>query len=267
VTELHKLFKWVHRSRRGVLLFIDEADAFLSSRKRGNMSEPLRNALTTMLYHTGTASSQFMMVLATNRPHDLDSAILDRIDESVEFGLPDVKARTGLVKLYFNSFITKPLKIKPLRPEDLALPAAASKKSRLSPLGKSSLPEPKREDLVDEETLIEVARRLHGFSGREIAKLMTSLQTHVLYSCGRAARQSQHFLEKKMFFDVVDAKVLESSRKSDFQVTGYDYQAQVDADKKNHTPLHTPNGKDASRSQKGSLLESPTASLNINTAA
>ena len=25
VTELHKLFKWVHRSRRGVLLFIDEA--------------------------------------------------------------------------------------------------------------------------------------------------------------------------------------------------------------------------------------------------
>jgi ATPase family AAA domain-containing protein 3A/B len=267
VTELHKLFKWVHRSRRGVLLFIDEADAFLSSRKRGNMSEPLRNALTTMLYHTGTASSQFMMVLATNRPHDLDSAILDRIDESVEFGLPDVKARTGLVKLYFNSFITKPLKIKPLRPEELALPAAASKKSRLSPLGKSSLPEPKREDLVDEETLIEVARRLHGFSGREIAKLMTSLQTHVLYSCGRAARQSQHFLEKKMFFDVVDAKVLESSRKCDFQVTGYDYQAQVDAEKKNHTPLHTPNGKDASRSQKGSLLESPIASLNSNTAA
>merc|ERR1719453_1708806 len=47
VTELHKLFKWVHRSRRGVLLFIDEADAFLSSRKR-HMSEPLRNALTTM---------------------------------------------------------------------------------------------------------------------------------------------------------------------------------------------------------------------------
>merc|ERR1719440_2590308 len=51
VTELHKLFKWVQRSRRGVLLFIDEADAFLSSRK-GTMSEALRNALTTMLYHT-----------------------------------------------------------------------------------------------------------------------------------------------------------------------------------------------------------------------
>jgi hypothetical protein len=39
-----------------VLLFIDEADAFLSTRNK-NMSEPLRNALTTMLYHTGTPTS------------------------------------------------------------------------------------------------------------------------------------------------------------------------------------------------------------------
>merc|ERR1719506_886260 len=122
VTELHKLFKWVHRSRRGVLLFIDEADAFLTSRSNGKtMSEPLRNALTTMLYHTGTPSSQFMMVLATNRPHDLDAAVLDRIDESVEFGLPDIKAREELVKLYFKKYITVPLKIKPLKPEELLL--------------------------------------------------------------------------------------------------------------------------------------------------
>ncbi|CAK0871490.1 unnamed protein product, partial [Prorocentrum cordatum] len=62
VTELHKLFKWVHRSRRGVLLFIDEADAFLASRNGTEMSEALRNALTTILYHTGTPSSQFMLV-------------------------------------------------------------------------------------------------------------------------------------------------------------------------------------------------------------
>merc|ERR1719310_1587877 len=156
VTELHKLFKWVHRSRRGVLLFIDEADAFLASRKRGNMSEPLRNALTTMLYHTGTPSSQFMMVLATNRPHDLDAAVLDRIDESVEFGLPDIKAREDLVKLYFKKYITQPLKISPIRPEDLANGAGKepAQASRLSPKA-SPTATPKREDLVAEEGLIE----------------------------------------------------------------------------------------------------------------
>ena len=31
VTELHKLFDWASTSRRGVLLFIDEADAFLGA--------------------------------------------------------------------------------------------------------------------------------------------------------------------------------------------------------------------------------------------
>merc|ERR1740130_965093 len=116
VTELHKLFQWVHRSRRGVLLFIDEADAFLCSRKRAGMSEALRNGLTTMLYHTGTPTSQFMMVLATNRPGDLDTAVLDRVDECVEFGLPDVAERTKMVSQYFGMYVTKPLKLNVLRP-------------------------------------------------------------------------------------------------------------------------------------------------------
>merc|ERR1740138_1486505 len=110
VTELHKLFQWVHRSRKGVLLFIDEADAFLAVRNK-SMSESLRNALTTMLYHTGTPTSQFLMVLATNRPGDLDPAVLDRIDESVEFGLPDLAERERMVFQYFDLYVKKPLKI------------------------------------------------------------------------------------------------------------------------------------------------------------
>jgi len=117
VHELNKLFSWANSSRKGLILFIDEADAFLSSRKR-HMSESLRNALTTMLYHTGTPTSQFMMVLATNRPGDLDSAVLDRVDESVEFGLPDVNARKGMIDLYFKMFVAKPLNIKVLGPEE-----------------------------------------------------------------------------------------------------------------------------------------------------
>jgi ATPase family AAA domain-containing protein 3A/B len=38
VTEIHKLFSWVSQSRRGVLLFIDEAESFLGTRTSG-MSE------------------------------------------------------------------------------------------------------------------------------------------------------------------------------------------------------------------------------------
>lgn len=39
VTQLHKLFDWSESTRRGLLLFIDEADAFLGKRSRSNMSE------------------------------------------------------------------------------------------------------------------------------------------------------------------------------------------------------------------------------------
>lgn len=234
VTELHKLFKWVHRSRRGVLLFIDEADAFLASRKSGTMSETLRNALTTMLYHTGTPSSQFMLVIATNRPGDLDSAVLDRLDESVEFGLPDLEARKGMVRLYFDMYIAKPLGILPVRQNGTDHSEAASKLPangrRWRPWGQGTsraaaavdpalmLP---REEIVDEQALEEVAERLHGFSGREISKLFTSLQTHVLY--GGQRPDGGHCLPRSMLLQVIDQKVLEHQRSAEFQVSGYHY--------------------------------------------
>ena len=39
VTQLHKLFDWSETSSRGLLIFVDEADAFLASRSRTQMSE------------------------------------------------------------------------------------------------------------------------------------------------------------------------------------------------------------------------------------
>lgn len=224
VTELHKLFTWVHRSRRGVLLFIDEADSFLCSRKNGGMSESLRNALTTMLYHTGTPSSQFMLVIATNRPGDLDSAILDRIDESVEFGLPDLEARKGIINLYFQMYITKPLGIELCRHSaDLATDKPAGQNGVRNRTASRASPKQRivpQEDMVDEEALNQAAVRLHGFSGREISKLLTSLQTHILYS---GQRSSGICLTRQMLFEVIDQKVREHGRTVDFQVSGYNY--------------------------------------------
>mmetsp|Transcript_40641 Transcript_40641/g.91683 ORF Transcript_40641/g.91683 Transcript_40641/m.91683 type:complete len:828 (+) Transcript_40641:49-2532(+) len=235
VTELHKLFKWVHRSRRGVLLFIDEADAFLVSRKAGIMSETLRNALTTMLYHTGTPSSQFMLVCATNRPGDLDSAVLDRLDEAVEFGLPDIDARKAMVGLYYDMYISRPLKLDPVpkavdkaaakennakQQENGAKKPAAGRKSAKT----QGFPELPKAEIVDEAGLADAARRLHGFSGREIAKLFTSLQTHVLYSATSKGAGTDFRLRKSMFLEVIDAKVREHERTAEFQVSGYNYE-------------------------------------------
>lgn len=65
--QLHQTFDWAERSRKGLLLFIDEADAFLG-RRNDAMSEGLRGALNALLFRTGDQSRDFMVVLATNRP-------------------------------------------------------------------------------------------------------------------------------------------------------------------------------------------------------
>lgn len=43
VSAIHKVFDWSQTSRRGLLLFVDEADAFL--RKRANVKQDLYNPL------------------------------------------------------------------------------------------------------------------------------------------------------------------------------------------------------------------------------
>jgi len=77
--------------RAGLLLFIDEADAFLASRSRSGMSEDQRNALNALLFQTGEASRHCMLVLASNRPEDLDAAVADRMDEAMFFSLPSLR--------------------------------------------------------------------------------------------------------------------------------------------------------------------------------
>ena len=68
VKELHGIFDWAKRSPRGMVLFVDEADAFLSARGSGDKSEAMRSAINAMLYRTGDQSQDFMVIMATNRP-------------------------------------------------------------------------------------------------------------------------------------------------------------------------------------------------------
>jgi ATPase family AAA domain-containing protein 3A/B len=114
VSQLHALFRWANRSRKGLLVFIDEAEAFLSSRSNtlgeGASDAHIRNALNALLYQTGTPSKHFMMVLATNRPEDLDAAILDRIDVSIQVSLPQEEQRVELVKLYMDLHLVRAAK-------------------------------------------------------------------------------------------------------------------------------------------------------------
>jgi ATPase family AAA domain-containing protein 3A/B len=48
-----------------------------------------------------------MVVLATNRPGDLDDAVLDRMDEAIHFDLPGTEQRQQLLGLYLDKYISK----------------------------------------------------------------------------------------------------------------------------------------------------------------
>ncbi|CAL1128400.1 unnamed protein product [Cladocopium goreaui] len=99
--------------RKGLILFIDEADAFLRTGRgseSGAMSEEARNTLSAFLHHTGTESDKFVVVLATNIREILDKAVLDRVDESFEFPLPSLKERQRMLSMFMEEHIHKPTK-------------------------------------------------------------------------------------------------------------------------------------------------------------
>jgi len=58
VTAIHKVFDWASTTQKGLLLFVDEADAFLRKRSSETISEDLRATLNAFLYRTGEQSNK-----------------------------------------------------------------------------------------------------------------------------------------------------------------------------------------------------------------
>ncbi|OWF44069.1 ATPase family AAA domain-containing protein 3-B-like [Mizuhopecten yessoensis] len=150
VTAMHKTFDWASTSRRGLLLFVDEADAFLRKRSKEHISEDLRATLNAFLYRTGEQSTKFMLVLASNQPEQFDWAINDRLDEMVEFLSPSLEERERLVRRYFDLYCLVP---------------ATEKRGRL-----------RLAEFDFGEKCLEIAKMTEGLSGREISKLAVAWQ-------------------------------------------------------------------------------------------
>merc|ERR1719277_1823555 len=152
VTAMHKLFDWAGTSKKGVLLFVDEADAFLRKRSSESISEDMRATLNAFLYRTGEQTDKFMLVLASNTPEQLDWAINDRLDEMVEFALPGKAEVERLVNLYFEKYVLI-----------AAVEGGKGRKLKVEELDYTAL-------------CSEIAEKAVGMSGREIAKLGVAWQ-------------------------------------------------------------------------------------------
>jgi len=87
-----------------------------------------------------------MLVIATNRPEDLDNALTDRIDDALHFDLPEKNERIRLMKMYYSEFVGK-----------------------------------MKDATLFEESLVKYGAKTGGMSGREIAKMMLYMQ-NVVYA-------------------------------------------------------------------------------------
>ncbi|EAN33949.1 26S proteasome regulatory subunit 7-like protein [Theileria parva strain Muguga] len=94
------------RSKKACILFIDEVDAIGGSRGEDASNgdhEVQRTMLEIVNQLDGfDARGNIKVLMATNRPDTLDSALLrpGRIDRRIEFGLPDLEGRKHIFKIH-----------------------------------------------------------------------------------------------------------------------------------------------------------------------
>jgi len=128
------LFK-VARLKAPSLIFMDEIDSIATKRGEGSESGGERRVKTQLLSEIqglkSTHDKPLLVLGATNRPWDIDNAMLSRFEKRVRVPLPDLKARTGIFKIHTEGVNTA----------------------------------------LTEEDFIELAVRSEGYSGRDIANV------------------------------------------------------------------------------------------------
>lgn len=131
---ISSLFK-VARLRAPSLIFMDEIDSIATKRGGGSESGGERRVKTQLLSEIQGLKSKGdnpMLVLgATNRPWDIDNAMLSRFEKKIHVPLPDLEARAGIFKIHTAGVNTA----------------------------------------LDEDDFVELAVRSEGYSGRDIANV------------------------------------------------------------------------------------------------
>ncbi|XP_075494500.1 uncharacterized protein LOC142532070 [Primulina tabacum] len=88
------------------IIFIDEVDSFLGQRKSTD-HEALTNMKTEFMAlwdgFTTDRNAQVLVLAATNRPSELDEAILRRLPQAFQIGIPDRRERAAILKVILKN--------------------------------------------------------------------------------------------------------------------------------------------------------------------
>ncbi|MBS1988591.1 AAA family ATPase [Candidatus Dependentiae bacterium] len=155
VEQLHILLDWAAKSERGLVLFVDEVDAF--ARRRDQSDDRWVKLLNAFLSRTGELSEKFMIIAATNHLEMLDNAFLSRMHKRLYVGLPGQSERVRMIKQYLEKYIA----------HDKRTVLCKGKRVEASLTISAD---------VDETYLEQVAERIQGFAGRDIAFMIDELR-------------------------------------------------------------------------------------------
>ena len=87
------------------IIFFDEIDSLLCSRGSGEHEASRRMKTEFLVQFDGVGSStngDVLIIAATNRPFDLDDAVLRRFTKKIYVGLPDSEARYAIIEHLFK---------------------------------------------------------------------------------------------------------------------------------------------------------------------
>ena len=140
VAEFNRLFESAKNSRSPTIFFIDEAESICTSRDQEKRQGP-DALLDAFLKEVGEPSKKVMIILATNRLEDFDSAVLNRIDYKTFIGPPEFEQRKQIIEKYILQFFD----------------------------------EKEQQELFDDCKVNELSNKTNGFTGRSLFKLINHL--------------------------------------------------------------------------------------------
>jgi ATPase family AAA domain-containing protein 3A/B len=167
IKKMHEIFDWAEKGKRGLILFIDEADALL--RKRNGVNERSMKLVDAFLSRTNASSQKFMLILATNYPETLDDAVMSRVNKKIAIPAPELAERIRLLEIYIDKYLRTPIQEK-----------VSSN--------------PTLDQSIDNLYIKEVAEKIKHFSGREIDQLVAEIRIE--------AMMAENCVVSKDLFDV-----------------------------------------------------------------
>jgi len=153
------------------IIFVDEVDSMLGQRTRVGEHEAMRKIKNEFMTHWDgllTKPGERILVLAaTNRPFDLDEAIIRRFERRIMVGLPSVENR----EMIFRTLLSKEKVEEGLDFKELATMTEGYSGSDLKNLCTTAAYRPVRE-LIQQERLKDLERKQRAAEGKEVQSVV-----------------------------------------------------------------------------------------------